>query len=250
MKKGEGREQLLFALASETRLEIILALEKQNLKMNELARKLGLTATEAFRQLQRLTEALMIQKLPDGTYATTNYGKLTLQLLQPLDFTFKHRVYFVDHDVWRLPYQFINRIGELTRGTLCMDTIENINRSEHDFSEAEEYVWMMAEKALESFGPMMSEKISKGVRFRLLLSDSLLPNYNPVLGHASYIERRTLTDIPAGLLCTEKRAAVFLRSTDGRMDYAVFASYDQVFANWARDLFLYYWEKGKPCCPT
>jgi predicted transcriptional regulator len=250
MESYEGIEKLFFDIASESRLGIIRELKEQNLKMNELARKLDLTATETFRQLQRLTEALMVQKLPEGTYAITNYGKLILQLLQPLEFTFKHKAYFLDHVVWRLPYQFVNRIGELSRGTLVVDTVENMNRAVQDFKEAEKYVWLMGEKALESFGPMMAEKVSKGVRFRFLLSDCLLPNYNPVPRVAPHVEMRTLTDMPGIILCTEKKAGVCLPSTAGRMDYVCFASNDEMFVNWARDLFLYYWDKGKPCYPT
>ena len=121
MEKSEGIEKLFFDLASESRLGIIRELREQNLKNNELGGKLDLTATEAFRQLQHLTEVRIVHRLPDGTYAITNYGKLTLQLLQSLEFTFEHKEYFVNHDVWRLPYQFVNRIGELSKGTLCLD---------------------------------------------------------------------------------------------------------------------------------
>ena len=135
MEKGEGIEKLFFDFASESRLGIIRELKKQNLRMNELARKLDLTATEVFRQLQHLTEALIVQKLPDGSYAITTYGKLILQLLQSLEFTFRYKAYFLNHDVSQLPYQFVNRIGELSSSALCMDSIENLNRSVQDFKK-------------------------------------------------------------------------------------------------------------------
>src|SRR5512139_1890183 len=100
MGKGEGIEKLFFDLASESRLGIVRELREQNLKNNELGGRLDLTATEVFRQLQHLTEALLIQRLSDGTYTITNYGKLTLQLLQSLEFTFEHKEYFLNHNVW------------------------------------------------------------------------------------------------------------------------------------------------------
>ena len=246
MEKGKGIEKLFFDLASESRIGIVRELKEQNLKNNELGGKLDLTSTEVFRQLQHLTETLIVQKLPDGTYTITNYGKLTLQLLQSLEFTFKHKEYFLNHDVWRLPYQFVNRLGELSRSTLCMDTIENINRSGHIVSEAEEYVWLMGEKPLESTGPMIALQVPKGVRFRFIFYESSLRNYNTVLGETSHVEMRTLTDIPGIILCTEKEAGICLPSTEGRMDYAGFYSKDQVFVNWARDLFLHYWEFREP----
>ena len=40
----------------------------------------------------------------------------------------------------------------------------------------------MGEKPLESYGPAMAEPVSKGIKFRFLLSDGLLPNHNSVPG--------------------------------------------------------------------
>ncbi|MGD0646204.1 MAG: transcriptional regulator FilR1 domain-containing protein, partial [Candidatus Bathyarchaeia archaeon] len=246
IEKNKGIEKLFFDLASESRIDIIHELKEQNLKNNELGAKLDLTATEAFRQLQHLTEALIVQRLPDGTYTITNYGKLTLQLLQSLEFTFRHKEYFLNHDIWRLPYQFVNRIGELSMSTLDMDTIENINRAGQMFSEAEKYAWAMGQKLLESLGPAMARPISKGVKFRFMGCESRLPNFNHVPGEASHIELRTFTDIPITIVTTEKEACICLPSTEGRMDYAAFYGTDPKFVNWARELFLYYWDKGKP----
>ncbi len=250
MEKTDGIEKLFFELASESRIGIIRELKEQNLKNNELGGKLGLTATEAFRQLQNLTQALLIQRLPDGTYTITNYGKITLCLLQSLEFTFEYKEYFLNHDVWRLPYQFVNRLGELSRSALCMDTIENVNRAEQIFSEAEKYAWAMGEKRLESLGPAMSRPISKGVKFKFMGYDPLLPNFNHVPGEAPQAEIRTLTDVPISIVCTEKEAEICFPSTEGRMDYAAFYGKDQTFVNWARELFLYYWDKGKSYSPT
>ena len=250
IEKSKGIEKLFFDLASESRIDIIRELKEQNLKNNELGGKLDLTATEAFRQLQHLTEALIVQRLPDGTYTITNYGKLTLQLLQSLEFTFEHKEYFLNHDVWQLPYQFVNRMGELSKSTLSMDTIENINRAGDMFCEAEKYAWAMGEKRLESLGPAMTRPISKGVKFRFMGYESLPPNFNHVPGEAPHLEIRTLTDVPIAIVCTEKEACICLPSTEGRMDYAAFYGKDQMFVNWARDLFLYFWEKGKPSNPT
>ncbi len=246
MEETGGIEKLFYDLASESRLAIIRELKEENLKNNELAGKLDLTATEAFRQLQHLTRALVVQRLPDGTYKITNYGKLTLQLLQSLEFTFEHKKYFLNHDIWRLPYQFVNRIGELSRSTLCMETIENMNRACHLFSEAEKNAWAMGEKLLEPLGQAMTEPISKGVKFRFLGCESRLPNFNNVPKEAPHVELKILTDVPITVVYSEKEAFICLPSTEGRMDYAAFHSKDQMFVNWVRDVFLYYWDKGKP----
>ena len=44
--------------------------------MQELARRLDITDTEANRQLLHLSEASLVQKQPDGAYSLTEYGNL------------------------------------------------------------------------------------------------------------------------------------------------------------------------------
>ena len=51
MGEESGLEKLFFELASESRLGILRELQKENLKMQEIARRLDVTPTEAFRQL-------------------------------------------------------------------------------------------------------------------------------------------------------------------------------------------------------
>jgi predicted transcriptional regulator len=244
MVEGDGLEKLLFDLASEDRLAILKELNVKPLKMNEVARKLGLTATENFRQLTRLSEAKLIQKQPEGNYTLTEYGKLTLNLLPALEVTNRNKDYFLNHDLWRLPPAFVSRIGELSGAALCMDTIENINRAARLVADAEKYVWGLGDKALDSIGVTMAESLKKGVKFRFMFHESLLAQYKPVLSELKMVEKRTLTSIPAMVFCTEKEAALSLYNMEGRMDYAGFYGNDPAFVNWTKDLFSFYWEKA------
>jgi len=127
LEKQERIEKLYFELASESRLGILREINVAGGKMREIARKLDLTTTETFRQLQRLNEALLVQKQPNGDYTITEYGRFVLQLSSSFEFLYKHRQYFSTHDFRRLPYQFQNRIGELSSASLGTDTMENIN---------------------------------------------------------------------------------------------------------------------------
>jgi len=246
LENDEGVEKLFFELASESRLSILRELQIENLKMQEIARRLDVTATEAFRQLQRLSEALLVQKQPEGTFAITQYGKLVLQLSSSLEFVFKHKEYFLAHDIWRLPNQFVNRIGELSQTNLIMDTIEGLNKGERMFMEAEQYAWGLAEgRVPELMGPIMNDKIRKGLKARMLFLESFLsPNAIPP-AKLPNLENRTLSDIPAIIALTEKEAAICFHLVGGRTDYAGFFGNDSIFLNWVKDLFLYYWDKGK-----
>lgn len=246
MENDEGIEKLFFELASESRLGILRELQTKSLKMQEIARRLDVTATEAFRQLQRLSEALLVQKQPEGTFAITQYGKLVLQLSSSLEFVFKHKNYFSTHDAWRLPYQFVNRISELSQTNLIMDTMESLNKGERMFIEAEQYGWGVVEgRVPELMSPIMNERVLKGVKLKFLVPESSLSANATPSATARNIEVRTLADIPAIIALTEKEATICFRLVGGRMDYAGFYGKDPIFLNWVKDLFLYYWDKGK-----
>ena len=238
MENQEGIERLFFELASESRLGILRELQTKNLKMQEIARRLDLTATEAVRQLKRLTEALLIQRQPEGSYAITEYGKLVLQLSASLEFAFKHKEFLLTHDIWRLPYQLVNRIGELSQTNLMTDTMEGISKLEQVLGEAEQYVSGVGEgRFTEAMNTIADEQTRKGIEYKILspLPPAKLQN----------LENRTLSDVPAVFGLTEKEAVICFRLTGGRADYAGFFGKDPIFLSWVKDLFLYYWDKGK-----
>jgi predicted transcriptional regulator len=242
--KSEGMEKLFFELASESRLSIMRELQAENLKMNKIASRLDVTATEAFRQLQRLSEAMLVQRQPEGSFAITCYGKLVLHLCSSFEFASEHREYFLTHDVWRIPMQFVNRLGELSQTKLIMDAMENINMGERMFTEAGQYAWGLAEgRVPELMDPIMDQKIAKGLQVKMLIPESDLSTV-PAMKTPN-VELRGISDIPAILGITEKEATVCFRFIGGRVDYAGFSGKDPAFLNWAKDLFLYYWEKGK-----
>jgi len=243
--EDRGVEGLFLELASESRLGILRELQTRNLRTQEIASRLDMTATEAVRQLQRLSEASLVQRQPEGSYAITEYGKLMLQLSSSSEFVFNHREYFLDHDVFRLPYQFVNRIGELSQTNLIMDAIENMNKVGQMFRGAEEFLWAMGEQAPESVGQTLDEQVQKGVKFRFLVPESLLPAVSASRAPMQNIDVKGLPDLPALIGINEKEAIVGLRFVGGRVDYASFYGRDPISLNWVRDLFLYYWDKGK-----
>ena len=248
MENPAGIESLFFELASESRLGILRELNMKNWKMNDLARKLDLTTTETFRQLQRLNEALLVQKQIGGTYAITLYGKLVLQLSPSLELIFKHKEYFSTHDIGCLPYQFRNRIGELSGANLNMNVVENLNKVGQVVGEAEQYMWGLREGlGIESMFPIFEEQMRKGIKFRELFPESDLATYRIGPEMERNIEGRVLplSDVHATFAVTEKEAIVFFPLVGGKSDFTGFVGKDPIFLNWVKDLFLYYWDKGK-----
>ena len=219
------------------------ALSVEKLKMNEIARKIDITATEASRQIQRLQDELIIQKQPDGAYTLTNYGQLVLHFFPSFDFIFKYRQYFLVHDVWQLPYQFISRLGELSQGTLCTEIAETVNRIENMMRSSEDHVWVITDQVMAVHSNVMTEQISKGVKFKSLIHERLIHSSQVKL-FGKNVERRILASIPGLFSITEKEALVSLLAMDGKLSPSGFFGSDPLFMKWANDLFLYYWDQA------
>ena len=168
----KGIDRLFYELASESRLGILKALQTKNYRMQEIARKLDLTDTEAFRQLQRLSETQLIQKLPEGTYTITEYGKLIMQSSESFEFAFKFKQTLLMRNLWRIPDQFINRFGELSKVQLGTDTVEMMNNAGQLFATAEKYIWLIGQRPPSFLDAKAAETLQKGVTIRLLFDEN------------------------------------------------------------------------------
>jgi len=249
MDDQEGLDKLFFELASESRLGILFELQTKNLKMQEVAQKLSLTHTEVFRQLQRLSEALLIQKKPEGTYAITQNGKLLLELSRSFEFVSRFRQSLLSRDLERIPYQFINRLGELSQAKLSMDTNEMINDAEQLILGAEKYLWLIGQTPLSSLNQKADEVSQKGVQVKLLFDEISRRFYDNIPEKRNF-EKRVVPTIPAIMLLNEKMAGINILPTDKRGDSMVLYGSDPKLLKWADDLFLYFWEQGKRCFPV
>lgn len=244
MEDQEGVEKLHFELSSQSRLCILRELNKKKCKMTVVASKLALTSTEASRQLQRLSDAFLTKKEPDGTYSITDYGRLVLHLSSNLEFVHLHKEYFSTHDVWGLPGEFVDRLGELSGASLNMDVMENMNVISRIAAEAQEYIWMGGMERPPVLGPLLAKAIPR-VKGRLLLLDRFLPEQQLAPEVAQGIECRGIDALPVNFLITEREAGLSFPFLGGRADYAGFVGEDPRFLDWVKDLFVYYWERSR-----
>jgi predicted transcriptional regulator len=245
MVEETGLEKLFFELASESRLSILRELQREDLKMQEIARRLDVTPTEAFRQLERLSAARLVQRQSDGTFALAEYGKLVLQISTSLEFVSKYRDYFSTHDLTRLPSQFVDRLGDLSKAQLGTDIIETLNLASQAFTEAKQYAWGIGEGTIPgNMTGVMNQHIQEGVQIKMLISQGRLPTSANMPPMPKNVELRGLSNLPAVAVLTEKVAGICFYQTGGKVDYAGFFGNNSNFHNWVKDLFLYYWEKG------
>ena len=244
MEDEVGIERLFFELASESRLSILREINRQKGKMREIARKLNLSTTDTFRQLQRLSDALLVQKQNDGNYGITQYGIFILRLSNNLEFLFKHRTFFSSHDFKRLPSQFLDRIGELSKAEFSPDTMTSINIVQRIIREADKYMWAGTVEQPLGIRPILVESIPRGVKYKFLFHKRYIPAATISPGMERALEWRAIEDMSLNFVISEKEAGISFFLLNGKTDYGGFYGKDPTFMNWVRDLFEYYWAKG------
>lgn len=254
MKDVERICGLLFELSSNERMHILLQIQKQGQKLSSISKSLDMTVAESYRHLQRLSKEELVQKDIDGTYCLTTFGNLVLSQLPNFGFLVKNRSYLMERDVSKIPYEFINRIGELEGGGSRADEIlYNLRFAEEMMQKAQEYIWTLSNQILMSALPIIEKAINeKGIEFRSILPESIVPPREYAVRrldrtHSSLALLRYTKRVDAIIILTEKQSAFSLPDLQGRIDYrGLSGKGDPRFHQWVKDLYLYYWNNAKP----
>ena len=249
--EGEDRQgELLFQLSSWDRRRILAALLKEDLRLTETAKRLGMTPTETFRQLQKLTEAGLLRKLPDTRYGLTAYARLAMDSTSSTGFIARYREYFTDHDATELPVEFRGRLGELSGGALFTESVASLNKVTEMLRNARERIDIMVAERFGVHGEIMTEKQAEGLKFRALIQETMIPEARTLMHGAKLVpEMRVIPKVRAIIIMTEKEAAITLPRVDGKFDQVGFVGNDSAFLRWASDFYRDQWEKAKPWYP-
>ena len=248
----ESLHNLLFELAGEDRLNILLELKDKPLRLSNLSKNLDFTVQETSRNISRLSEAKLITKQPDGRFRLTPYGEETLDLLEGFNFLSQHREYFVTHTLSKLPKEFSQSLASLMGSRLVDDVMVAFSNVESMIQRAEEYVWILSDQILVSTIPLLEEALKRGAEFKLILPKKIVPPRDALERIASPIflqslkskkfENRFLERVDVLICLSEKEvAALDFLNTEGRLDYHGFYAKDELSFKWTKALFLYYW---------
>jgi predicted transcriptional regulator len=249
-RQEEVVADLFFQFSSPDRWRIISELQKEELHLNVVSKRVDITATEALRQLQRLTQSGIIERMPDGRYRLTSYGKLALLFSSSFELVAKHREYFLEHDASLLPPAFRSRLGELSDCVLLSTAVDTFNTVTGMLQNAREKIDGTIEVGFATQLEVMKRRIEDGVKVRWLLQESYLPKAREELRPLKKLPEIRHTPWLWGHLYQNGSAAdVQLRRNDGTQDYLSFHGKDPKFLQWASDFFEYEWNKAKPWYP-
>ena len=247
---------LLFELSNEDRLNILLELQKNPLRLSHISEKFHFTVPETARNIARLTEANLLYKDADGRFRLTPLGEEALKLLPSFEFISKNKNYLQTHSLSRLPPEFATGIGALVDYKFVKEVTTSIFNIENMMRQADEFIWVMVDQLLASAVSLSAEAVSRGVELRKIIPrtadipDPILTLANdPVFekaARARKLESRYLDRVDVTILLSEKELALIAFPTlEGKFDFLGFQSQDELAHNWAKSLFLHYWDKAK-----
>lgn len=240
--------ELLFVVASVDRLTLLYTIDKERLRLTQLASKLSASTQETSRHLSRLQDARIIGKESDGCFTLTPLGKSLLILFPSMRFLARHREYFLSHDISALPPEFVERIGELEQSNFRHGIGEILSHIADVIREAEEYVWLCSDNPMDLTN-LAGKGSGENVPFRIVVptarTGASVPG-TPSTELGDNTELRLVDRVNAGIAMNEKRAGVTFPSLTGEIDFnSGFGSANPSFHKWCADLFMFHWNKTR-----
>lgn len=246
-------EKTFFELASEQRLAIIFRLNDKNAKISQLAKDLGITMQEAHRNVNRLQDAGLIEKDPEGIFSLTTFGNTIIKQIPTFNYLSKHKEYFSEHILGELPIKFIMRLGALDRCEYVKGVVAILERWKDIYRQAEQYIYeIVPQVPMDLIEPAVTRVREMGVKYSYVLpKDVIIPKGRKDLlkrlGHSELlnkgaVERRMVENVQVAVILNEKQAAVLFPNQKGETDMnMMFVSSDVVFHEWCLDYFRYRW---------
>lgn len=238
--------------ASEQRLEIIFRLFAKKSKVSVIAKELGATVPEVFRNFERLVKADLIEKDTDGSYHLTVYGMTVCNQIPSLAFVAANKKYFKNHDFGDLPQKYIQRIGALEQNQHIKGFTKVMERWKNIIENANEYICgILLEEPLDLLEPI-ANKAKKDVKINSIFSEStIVPKGRKqlidkldfkTLTKNGLVERKMRKDVKIGVFLSEHEACVMFPTLDDEADISeMFYSQDKAFHEWCLDYFRYCW---------
>jgi len=169
---------LLFELSSEERLKIMSELLRKEQRLSHLSKGLDLTVSETSRHLHRLSESMLIQKNPDGSYKVTSYGEIVLSQIQGLEFASRNLDYFMEYEFNYIPVEFHERLGELSAAIRGSNILSGLERAEQAIEKAQTRVWVLTDVVQRNLALKIAGKLNPYLDCRIILPESVIPRDN------------------------------------------------------------------------
>jgi predicted transcriptional regulator len=173
---SENSAKVFLEISSEQRLEILLRLSQNKSKVSTIAKVLGATVLEVYRNFERLVKADMITKDSEGDYTITPFGTIICAQIPSTQFLSSNKKYFKDHNFGDIPQKFLQRIGALVDGKQVKGFVKIMEKWKEIYQNAEEYIENILYEVpyTADFMQPLVKKLENNVKLRSILSESAI----------------------------------------------------------------------------
>lgn len=245
---------LLSALASEPRLEILKLLADSDLKSAQIAKKLSISLQALTRHTEKLSEAKLIEKTTDG-YKLSSIAKVSLMQIPFFEFLSKNHKYFANHDFTGVPPHLVARIGELAESKLEPEFMKSIQTAREFCIDAKKSIYAATcTMPMELFDILLEKNkdfewhnafgkntiVAKGFS-KYPARKKCFEKFN-----GDKFKEKIIQNIPIICAVTENACQfMFANKEMGQcdMEEGVFFGTDQKSIQWCKELVDYYWNQ-------
>ena len=168
MTAGKAMHDLFFEASHEDRYAILQVLQKNAMRITDIAKELDINNPEARRHVSRLSDVGLIHRDVEGLYHLSPYGEACITLFSEFDFLSTNREYFGSHSLSRIPVKFIKCVGELLETKSLVNAIDFFRYTENLFRESKDHVWLLVEQFPMNSISSIIESIGRGVKYRII----------------------------------------------------------------------------------
>jgi predicted transcriptional regulator len=109
------KQKMFFSsLANSQRLAILHIIFENQKTLSSTAKELNVTKQETHRNLNRLMNSNVIEKISKENFSFSVFGDMLIKNISDINFLSKHRKkFFSEHNFQEIPIKYIQRIGAL-----------------------------------------------------------------------------------------------------------------------------------------
>ena len=256
--------EIFFEFSNKGRYEVIRSLYKEGKRHSQLDNELNIPGSEISRHLKRLIEKNLIVKSVDNKYNMTNIGKIFFQIIDIFEVSLKHKDFFNTHDITAIPLYLISQIGDLKTIETSNKTLQNIELWSDLVKNSKKFIFAVSDQFQISLLPIAEKKIrTQSIEIRALIDKHVLKSYripeewSQIFQDSKafyknikiYQNIRILDKIKFSLVVSDKGAILFLNK-EGEIDYSqCLIDNSESYIKWTKELFKFYWRKGKALRP-
>jgi predicted transcriptional regulator len=241
----ENLHGLFFEFSNRSRLNVLLLVAEERMRLSKISEKLDITTSEVSRHLTRLTKAKLLDKDLEQRYGLTPYGESVISFFPALNILLRHRDYFMTHNLSAIPKRYLLNLDVLSTCEFMSGLNNFVQILENGLTEKNEFEWIITDQLFLNYkncGAPLKD-------MRLIIPSNEVQRLPRSDGdhESSGLEIRELENVDVTLGLSESVACLQLPDLSGKIDYNVsIIGRDREFLAWSKDVFLHYWGKARP----